>query len=161
MKASRWRAFSLRPWAAQALFALTWVAGLLPSAAQTNAASQIEGVLTLPEDGCRQTIVLLCDSDSGQPLCRQNARPFMSCFTNEAVAMDWFWTTPDAAGHFVFPNLPAGKYIAVAQAWDGPESPTNLFPLHHSRTFRAETFTYWVAPKWICPPARKPPWPSC
>jgi hypothetical protein len=98
------------------------------SQAQTNAAFQIEGNIPLPADGCTQAVVMLCDLQSGEPLCRQNAQPFMSLMsaTNEALAMDWLHAIPDSAGHFQFTNIPAGNYIVVAQAWRSRSQPTNI-----------------------------------
>ncbi len=119
---------------AQTFLALTILGWGIHSPAQTNASFQIAGTITLPDDGCNQAIVVLCDRSSGEPLCRQNAQPFMSCFTNQQIAMDWLTVIPDALGHFQFTNLPAGNYIAVAQAWNSPLPRTNL--INNSREFQ-------------------------
>ena len=98
----------------------------------------------MPDDGCNQAIVVLCDAQSGEPLCRANAQLFTLWFTNQAIGMDWLTVIPDAAGHFQFTNLPAGNYIAVAQAWNSSLPRTNLVNFSRefqlaSREFRSET----------------------
>jgi hypothetical protein len=107
----------------------------IKSQAQTNASFQIEGTITRPDDGCNQAIVVLCDLQSGEPLCQHNAQPFVSLMgkTNEHFAMDWLQAIPDSSGHFQFTNIPAGNYIVVAQAWQGQSQPTNILK------FRGET----------------------
>jgi hypothetical protein len=119
-----------------------WTATLLPVLvcairvdAQTNGSFQIEGVIALPADGCTQAVVVLCDLQSGEPVCRRNAQPFTLLMgtTNESIAMDWLQAIPDSAGHFQFTNIPAGNYIVVAQAWAGQLQPTNVLE------FRGET----------------------
>src|SRR5450759_4565844 len=103
--------------------------------AQTNASFQIEGDINRPADGCTQVVVVLCDRQSGEPLCRQTAQPFTLVMgtTNDSFAMDWLQDIPDSAGHFQFTNLAAGSYIVVAQAWKSQSQPTNLMK------FRGET----------------------
>jgi hypothetical protein len=117
------------------LFALTILVCGIHSTAQTSGSFQIEGTITRPGDGCNQAVVVLCDLASGEPLCRQNLRPFTLLMgtTNDDIAIDWALAIPDAAGHFQFTNIPAGNYIAVAQAWSGQTQPTNII------NFRGET----------------------
>lgn len=114
--------------AAQGVFLLAILLGGLHSPAQTNALFQIEGTLIRPDDGCTQAVVVLCDRQSGEPLCRQIARPFTSFIgtTNENFMMDWLQAMPDSAGRFQFTNLPAGDYIVVAEAWNGPSQPIDI-----------------------------------
>ena len=133
-------------WTAKTFLVLAILAWETHLPAQANASFQIEGTVTLPDDGCNQAVVVLCDGASGEPLCRQNAQPFTLVMgtTNNSFAMDWLQAIPDAAGHFQFTNLPAGNYIVVAQAWNSPLPRTNL--MDQSREFeiaardpRAET----------------------
>lgn len=104
------------------------------SLAQTTAAFQIEGDITRPADGCNQAVVVLCDLQSGEPICRQTAQPFTLVMgtTNDSSAFDWMQAIPDSAGHFRFTNISAGNYIVVAQAWKSETQPTNF------TKFRAE-----------------------
>jgi hypothetical protein len=95
--------------------------------AQTDSSVQIEGDITRPDDDCAQAIVMLCDLESGEPLCRKDAQPFTSLMgTSERLAYDWLRAVPDSAGHFQFTNVPAGNYIVVAQAWKSESPPTNV-----------------------------------
>jgi hypothetical protein len=120
---------------AQTLLMLTIMFCGIHSPAQTTASFQIEGTVTRPDDGCNQAVVVLCDLQSGEPICRQTAQPFTLVMgtTNDSFAMDWLQAIPDAADHFQFTNLSAGNYIVVAQAWKGQTQPTNLMK------FRGET----------------------
>jgi hypothetical protein len=102
--------------------------------AQTNATFQIEGAITMPDDGCNQSIVVLCDLASGEPLGRDTMQPFTAVMPSDSgKIMEWVFTSADASGRFQFTNIPAGDYIVVAQAWKSETQPTNL--LH----FRSET----------------------
>ena len=123
-------------WPARTFLLLAILVVTLPSLAQGSACFQITGSVTRPDDGCNQTLVVLCDGRSGEPLCRQTMQPFTAVMdtTNDHFAMDWLQAIPDAAGHFEFTNVPAGEYLVVAQAWNSPLPRTNL--IHHSREFQ-------------------------
>jgi hypothetical protein len=102
--------------------------------AQTNPTFQIEGTITVPMDGCNQSIVVLCDLASGEPLCRETMQPFTAVMPSDSgKIMEWLFTPADASGRFQFTNVPSGDYIVVAQAWKGETQLTDLMK------FRAET----------------------
>jgi hypothetical protein len=108
--------------------ALLFITGLIDTTtqAETIARFEIEGTIVKPDDGCNQTVVVLCDLDSGEPLCRSTMRPFTTAMTNDEHALDWLFTSPDASGRFQFTNVLSGNYAVVAQAWKGEMEPTNL-----------------------------------
>jgi hypothetical protein len=110
-----------------ALLSLTGLSGIIAHA-ETVATFHIEGIVVKPGDGCNQTVVVLCDLASGEPLCRNSLLPVTDVIgkTNEDAALDWLFTTPDASGRFQFTNVPSGSYVVVAQAWQGDTQPTNL-----------------------------------
>jgi hypothetical protein len=103
--------------------------------AETSVTFQIEGTVTRPADGCNQTVVVLCDLSSGEPLCRETMEPFTAVMgkADSNVALDWLFTSTDASGRFQFTNIPPGNYVVVAQAWKGEMQPTNLLK------YRSET----------------------
>ena len=126
----------MKPTPVNAIFASMFFLCGMPLLAQTNSSFQIAGTITRPDDGCTQALVVLCDQSSGEPLCVRTLQPFTLAMgtTNQNTAMDWLEVIPDASGWFQFTNLPAGKYIVVAQAWNSPLPRTNL--MNQSREFQ-------------------------
>lgn len=102
---------------------------------QTPEAFSIDGAIDIPDDGCNQAVVVLCDLISGEPLYRGTMEPFTAAMvrSNNSATLDWVFSLVDSRGHFQFTNVPAGDYVVVAQAWKADSQPTNLLE------FRAET----------------------
>jgi hypothetical protein len=107
----------------------------LPAWSQSPDKFSIEGTVEKAGDGCNQTVVVLCDLSSGEPLCRKTMEPFTSALgkTNDDGALDWVFASADASGRFRFTNVPRGNYVLVAQAWKSDSQPTNLLKIQSEK----------------------------
>jgi len=104
----------------------------LSALGQTRQGFSIEGTVEKATDGCNETVVVLCDLSSGEPICRGSMEPLTAFLgkTNSEAALDFVFAPADNSGHFIFTNVPPGNYVLVAQAWKGEAQPTNILKLN-------------------------------
>jgi len=78
-------------------------------------------VLDVNEEPVSGAMVLVCDSQSGIPVMREDSRPFTDYWPRGGRDSDWAFAVTDDSGHFLVEGLKKGTYRIIAQSWDGDQ----------------------------------------
>ena len=94
-----------------------------------NAGTITGKVLNAEDKPVIGAVVILCDQNSGVPVCRQTFRPFTEAFLAKKSdqTKDIAYAVTDDQGGFSFEKVSAGEYRLVAQSWKDAEKFKGIF----------------------------------
>jgi len=108
---------------------------LLPARAQqggdvSGTASITGKVVDQSKQPVAHAVVIICDQNSGVPLCKETLQPITKQWLAGQQTLDIACCTTDDQGQFVFQKIRPGKYRLLAQSWRDAESIKGLLEVN-------------------------------
>ncbi len=97
-----------------------------------NAGTITGTVLNTEDKPVVGAVVILCDQNSGVPICRQTFRPFNEVFLTKKIdqTKDVAYAITGDQGGFSFEKVPVGEYRLISQSWKNDEKFKGIFEVN-------------------------------
>jgi len=100
--------------------------------AESNAGTITGKVFDTADQSVSGALVILCDQNSGVPVCKETFRPFTEAVSAEKgdPLKDIVYVVTNDQGCFSFEKVPVGEYRLVAQSWKDAEEFKGIFEIN-------------------------------